>query len=53
MVIIDKKTNKATHLGVVSYVTREGCSVGKPSAYTRTYKYLDWIHKKTNITIKN
>ncbi|XP_053662965.1 brachyurin-like [Anopheles marshallii] len=30
-------------IGVVSFVSARGCTVGKPSVYTRVSSYVDWI----------
>lgn len=41
----------ATHVGIVSFVSDDGCASGNPSGYVRTESFLDWIHEKTGIDV--
>jgi len=36
--------------GITSYGASAGCEAGYPDAFTRVYKYLDWIEEKTGVT---
>ncbi|XP_014100179.2 serine protease 1-like [Bactrocera oleae] len=37
-------------VGVTSFSSNEGCSLGYPAAFTRLTSYLDWIEQETGIS---
>ncbi|KAK4879344.1 hypothetical protein RN001_007490 [Aquatica leii] len=37
------------HVGIVSFGSRSGCSLGKPIGFTRTESFIDWINSKINL----
>lgn len=41
-----------TLIGVVSFVSSRGCSVGDPGGYARVTSYLDWISQNAGIQIR-
>nr|XP_008199316.2 PREDICTED: brachyurin-like [Tribolium castaneum] len=40
---------RTTHVGVASFISKNGCDTPEPSGYTRTYPFVDWIRNVTNI----
>ncbi|KAK3931122.1 Chymotrypsin BI [Frankliniella fusca] len=40
-----------THVGIASFMPSKGCSRGKPSGFTKTANFLDWISSLTGMTI--
>jgi secreted trypsin-like serine protease len=38
-----------THMGIASFISKNGCDTPEPSGYTRTYPYVDWIRNVTDI----
>ncbi|KAF5293458.1 hypothetical protein FQA39_LY02943 [Lamprigera yunnana] len=38
---------EATHVGISSFVHKDGCSSGKPGAFARTSHFIPWITKHT------
>nr|WJL97976.1 S1 family serine peptidase-like protein [Tenebrio molitor] len=37
----------AVHVGIVSFLSSNGCGSTDPSGFTRTYPYVNWIHNIT------
>ena len=37
-------------LGVASFSSSQGCSIGYPSGFTRVSKYIDWIKATSSAT---
>ncbi|XP_044742835.1 brachyurin-like isoform X1 [Chrysoperla carnea] len=46
--LVQISNGKATHVGVVSFVSANGCKAGEPSGYTRTASFRQWIKENTN-----
>lgn len=40
---------RTTHVGIASFISKNGCDTPEPSGYTRTYPYVEWIRNITNI----
>lgn len=41
-----------TQIGVVSFVSNQGCGSGHPAGYVRTTSFLNWISMHTGISIR-
>jgi len=41
-----------TQIGIVSFVSNQGCSSGHPAGYIRTTSFLNWISINTGIAIR-
>lgn len=39
----------ATHVGIVSFGHGAGCEIGKPSGYTRTASFREWIRENSGV----
>lgn len=39
------------HVAIASFMPSKGCSLGKPSGFTKTANFLDWIQSLTGITV--
>lgn len=44
------KSDNRTLIGVTSFVSIEGCSLGIPQGFSRITAYLKWIEENTGIT---
>lgn len=40
-------------IGITSFVSQEGCTVGMPQGFTRVSSFLDFIEATTGIAIKD
>jgi secreted trypsin-like serine protease len=40
-----------TEVGIVSFGSSAGCTLGYPAVFTRVTSYLDWIESNTGIII--
>ncbi|XP_063698812.1 serine protease 3-like [Culicoides brevitarsis] len=52
LVTFDETIGDNIIIGVVSFVSSNGCEAGDPAGYVRVSSYLDWIHKNTGIQIR-
>lgn len=41
-----------TQIGIVSFVSNQGCSSGHPAGYIRTTSFLNWISSQTGVPIR-
>lgn len=41
-----------TQIGVVSFVSNQGCGAGHPAGYVRTTSFLNWVSTQTGIPIR-
>ncbi|XP_044732865.1 chymotrypsin BI-like [Chrysoperla carnea] len=49
---ITEKDNVKTQVGITSYGTILGCSIGLPTSYTRVSEYLDFIAENTDVKLR-
>lgn len=42
----------STQIGIVSFVSNQGCGAGYPAGYVRTTAFLGWIASQTGIPIR-
>lgn len=50
---MEKNDTKPTLVGMVSFVSERGCTVGDPQGFTRVGSYLEWISNITGIAIRD
>lgn len=41
-----------TQIGIVSFVSNQGCGSGHPAGYVRTTSFLNWVSTNTGIAIR-
>lgn len=41
-----------TQIGIVSFVSNQGCASGHPAGYVRLTSFLNWISKNAGIKIR-
>nr|XP_029726113.1 collagenase-like [Aedes albopictus] len=44
---------QTTQIGVFSFTSVLGCTLGRPSVYTRMSSYLDWIGQNSDVVIRD
>lgn len=49
--VISDGSGGYTQIGINSFVSTSGCTVGMPSGYVRLGSYLDWVSKWTGIAL--
>ncbi|XP_063234609.1 brachyurin-like [Bacillus rossius redtenbacheri] len=50
--LVVRYENTFTQIGVVSFVSRAGCTSGAPSGYARVTAFLGWIQQHTSVPIR-
>lgn len=46
--LILNENNKQIQIGIVSFISSAGCSIGNPAGFIRTASYLNWIEETIN-----